>query len=154
MNNRIFYLLVVFVCLAALTFCEDPSDSPIIGTWKTADPTDWEDVDISRYLPPGIDYDFSGTWRFKKDGSYHLDFYSASIETGGEGYASGTYDLLSDSIMTIHQTEYESGRSAGDYAYGDTLHIVLKDTMLITTRVDSYNPFALGDQSFYWQRSQ
>ena len=152
MYRSTYSLLIALACVIGLACTDETENShPIVGTWETTDPTGWEDVDLSRYLPPGNDYGYSGTWRFEKDRSYHLEYSSVS-DGWGEGYALGTYDFISDSIMTIHQIESKSDGGGGNYAYGDTLHIVLKDSRLVTTRVDSFTPFTFGDESFYWQR--
>ncbi|MFC1480632.1 hypothetical protein ACFL6E_00070 [Candidatus Neomarinimicrobiota bacterium] len=153
MNTKMLSILVVVSGALILTSCDEPDDKhPIVGTWETTDPTGWEDVDISRYLPPHTDWSFDATWVFNKDGSYRQDFHSGAMGGSGAGTDFGIYNLLSDSIMTLHRTEYDTLGIVLNDAWGDSLSIVLIDSRLVTTRVISSVPFTLGDQSFYWQR--
>ncbi|UCH63926.1 MAG: hypothetical protein JSU77_05670 [Fidelibacterota bacterium] len=127
MNNRIFFLLIVFSSMVVLTSCTDDNnqnlDNPLVGLWI---------VDI----PADDDFSYQATWRFSKDESYQLDFSSGYIGGGAQGYSSGTYNLISDSILVVHSTNHEN--LVHNYAFSkeqDTLFVEVADSRLITSGV-------------------
>ncbi len=146
MNNRVFYLLVVFAFMAALNSCNHLNnrdlDNPLVGVWE-AD------------VPGGPDYGYGATWRFNKDESYHLEFGSVSIAGLAQGYSYGTYDMISDSILVVHSTDHDN--LVHNYAFTkekDTLFVEVADSRLTSTAVRSVGPlqFEIAGDTIGWEK--
>ena len=141
MNNRVYYLLVVFACMAALTSCDNPNNqdfnNPLVGQWEEAvNPSNQNDSIYSRNCyPEGPDAGFGGTWLFEKDGSYQMEFWVGTIAGSKDGYSSGSYDLISDSILVLHVTHYEFADSVypADPGVADTHYVAITDTLFTDT---------------------
>ena len=109
-------------------------------------------MDISRYQKFGPDGWYQLTWSFNQDGSYGLDFDYYTVDGQEVGSESGTYQFLSDSIMTFHRIEFDPHNT--NVIWTDTLHILLLDSRLVTTGVYSINPYRIDYDSYFWQRTK
>ena len=143
MYKKVFYLLVVLACTAALNSCDDPEDShPIVGTWE-AD------------VPSGDDFSYDATWRFNNDGSYDLDFSSGYIGGGVQGHSYGAYDLISDSILVVHSADHENLWI--NYAFTnekDTLFVEVADSRLTSSGVRLVGPlqYKIAGDTIGWEK--
>ena len=154
MNNKVFYLLVGFTCMAALTSCTDDShddqnsDNPLVGLWEEAvNYSNWNDPKYFGHCE-GSDLTIGGTWLFELDGTYRWEFSFGTIAGADSVYSSGTYALISDSILVLDSREYDKA----SFTYWDTLHVMITDTLFTSMPVISMTPFRSGGCKLFWNR--
>ena len=115
--------LFIIALLAVFACSEDDNQDPaniLVGVWEGHVPSSG----------------YSATWQFNNDRSYHLDFASPGIAGAIKGFSSGTYDLISDSILVVHSID--SKILAFNYAFRqerDTLLVQIEDFTLTSMDV-------------------
>lgn len=141
MNHNNIYPMVICAFMVALTGCPDNNnqnlDNPLVGLWEAVDP-----------FSGTPDAGFGGTWLFEKNGNYQLEISEVTIAGLTNGYSSGAYELISDSILVLDIMDYENF-SVGNW---DTLHVVITDTLFVSRFVISVNPFQLGGYPISWKK--
>lgn len=152
MNNKVFYQLVMFAFMAVFICCEVSPDNPLVGSWVEAvNLANQNDPIYSRNCyPEGPDAGYDGTWLFEKDNSYQLEFWVGTIAGSNNGYSSGTYELVSDSILILDVAYFEYQDSVYDV---DSMFPAGADTHIVTITEDM-----LIDHhtvcSVYWRKVQ
>ena len=145
MLKKTLLLILIIALMTVFANCTDDkiSDNPLVGVW--VDPTNASNVSDPRYslncYPDFPDAGFSGTWLFKKDGSYQLDVSFGTIAGADSGYSSGTYDLISDSVLVLHVEDYKK-LAVNEW---DTLNVMITDTMFISR-------FTSEGCKLFWER--
>lgn len=137
-------LTLLLIMIVACTNEDDQfSNNLLVGLW--VDPTNASNGSDPRYslncYPDFPDAGFSGTWLFKKDGSYQLDVSFGTIAGADSGYSSGTYDLISDSVLVLHVEDYKK-LAVNEW---DTLNVMITDTMFISR-------FTSEGCKLFWER--
>lgn len=81
---------ITFLGIAVMVAsCSEPEEIAIVGSWRAE-------------IPGSTSAGYSGDWEINGNGTYSLDFInSGGILPPRPGHASGTYRLLSDSIMIV-----------------------------------------------------
>ena len=136
---------VVFLAFAALvTSCSEPEENPIVGTWLT----DSEDIQV-------YDLWYALKWQIESNKTYKLDFSSSDGDEVISGYSSGTYRILSDSILVVKSSKHENLEANELFRHTvDTLFIKVNGSELIASQarlIDS-TKFVRFDIILTWER--
>lgn len=128
MNKKMLYLATVLVCAVALNRCdESDNDNPIVGDWHVNYSVGSGNTE--RY--------FIGDWQIDENETYYLEFTRSAGGIIGptSGYSSGSYRMISDSIMIVTSIEHENlGWSDFFHRTVDTLLLKFQGSDLIATQ--------------------
>lgn len=124
--NKKYLFFVVLAGAVALNSCEEPDDNPLVGTWVEAvtEANQSEPKYARNCYGEGPDAGYDGTWIFNNNGSYQWDWEYGSIAGPQLGHSSGTYSLISDSVLVLDvESRYPTGK--------DTLLVSITREMLV-----------------------
>ncbi|MCH7575377.1 MAG: hypothetical protein IIA59_09665 [Candidatus Marinimicrobia bacterium] len=118
--------IILLGTVAMATSCSEPEENTVVGNWRP----------IERFRTGWDDFSYNANWTINKDGTYYLEFHKTGIWGGIDGYSSGTYVMLSESLMVYTSIEHENIAFNSVFnAITDSIFIELFDSQLITAGV-------------------
>jgi len=146
------YLILFPLLLITLADCTNEDDqfsnNSLVGLWvESTDPAKWDHPRYSGHCQT-VDGGIGGTWLFEKDGSFRMDLWYGSIAGATFGYSSGTYVLISDSVLVLDVADYNNF-SIDDW---DILNVSITDTLFISRSAISINAIHSGGCKLFWER--